>query len=240
MSRRELFPITAAIAVLLGGCKEQDVKVVDTSAGAVLANPAAANATASKGFEMPEATAGHLSLADAEVFFLPCGSTGAPKKIDDATGGEAMKLLRAAKDRAGGLVSLVRLDGNRLVQVRHASAERMTCKDVPSKATVDARGNEPFWAVRIEGDLATYRTPSNIEGVVYQGGQWTHPDSTHWRFVAQRSGEGNKEIVVEFKESRCADTMADAVFPFEVTVTRGDSVDMGCGVEGRGAFPHGR
>lgn len=238
MPRRHLIPIIATLAVL-GACKEQKTQAADTSAGAVRANAAAVNAMASKGFQMPEARAGHLKLADAEVFFQPCGSTGTPQKLDDGTGGDVIRLLRVGKGPTGGLMALVRLHGDTLVQVRSLSAERTSCKDFPSSATVDASGNEPFWAVRIQGDLATYRTPWNLQGVVYQGGKWTHPDSTSWRFVAQRTGDGPKEIVMEFKEARCMDTMAKSMFPLTVKVTRGDSVDTGCALEGRGSFPGG-
>ena len=69
MSRRSLFPIIAVLVVLGTGCQEKKTnEVADTSAGAVRANAAAVNAMASKGFEMPTAIAGHLTLADAEIF----------------------------------------------------------------------------------------------------------------------------------------------------------------------------
>ena len=237
MPRRQPIPIIAVLALLGTACQERTANnAVDTSAAAVRANAAAVNAKASAGFEMPVATSGHLRLTDAELLFLPCGRTGDPQKLDDATGGESIRMLRAVKAPPSGLMTLVRLDGNRLLQIRYASAEKMTCKDLPSPATADASGNEPFWAVRIVGDLATYRTPYNLQGIVYQGGKWTRVDSTHWRFVARRTGEGAGEISLEFQEVRCVDSMAESVFPMSVKVTRGDSTNTGCALEGRGSF----
>jgi heat shock protein HslJ len=237
MSPRRLFPTFAVLAVLGAGCQERKTQdAADTSAGAVRANAAAVNAMATTGFDMPAATAGHLTLTDAELFFRPCGRTGAPQKVDDATKGEAIRMMRAANAPPGGLMTLVRLDGNRLLQVRYASAEKMSCKDLPSPATIDANGNEPFWAVRIEGDLATYRTPYNLQGVVYQGGKWTKMDSARWQFTARRSGEGVTELSLEFVEKRCMDTMALAMYPMSVKLTRGDSILTGCALEGRGSF----
>src|SRR5262245_47740342 len=178
MSLRQLFPLVTVLAVLGNACQERKASdSADTSGAGVRATAAAAKA--GKGFEMPVATAGHLTLADAEVFFLPCGRTGDPQKVDDQTGGEAMKMLRTATKTKDGLITVVRLDGNRLVQVCFASTERMTCKDLPSNATVEASGNEPFWGVKVEGTAATYRTPYNMQGIVYQGGTWTRIDSTH-------------------------------------------------------------
>ena len=237
MPRRPLIPLITVLAVLGTGCRESQTNdVADTSADAVRANAAAVNAKASKGFDMPDAIAGHMTLTDAEIFFLPCGRLDDPQKLEDATGGEAIRLLRAAKGPAGGLMTLVRLESNRLVQIRFASTERTSCKDLPPAVTAEAMGNEPFWGVRIDGDLATYRTPYNLKGIVYQGGKWTRTDSTHWRFVAQRTGDGDNEIVVELAEGRCMDSMAASVFPMSATVTRGDSTFKGCALEGRGSF----
>ncbi len=185
---------------------------------------------------MPETRAGHLSLADAELFFKPCGSKGAPQRLDDGTNGDAIKMLRAAKGPAGGLMVLVRLEGDTLAQVRHASVEQTMCSRLPSSATLDANGNEPFWGVRIEGGVATYRTPWDRNGIVYQDGTWTRVDDKRWRYVARGTGTGGGALTLELEEVRCVDSMADAVFPFVAKLTRADSTFSGCALEGNGRY----
>lgn len=240
MSLRPLFPRIVALAVLCVGCQERKSPAgdaTDTASGAsVRANAAAVNARASEAFRMPALIAGRLTLKDAELFFLACGSAGEPRRLDDATGGEAIALMRGTKGAAGGVIATVRLDGDRLLQIRYASSEGASCSNQPSAATLDANGNEPFWAVRIEGDLATYRTPWELGGVVYQGGTWSRLDERHWRYEASRTGTGVTRISLELTETRCVDTMSGAAYPFVAKLTRGDSTLTGCAAEGRGAF----
>lgn len=107
---------------------------------------------------------------------------------------------------------------------------------------LEARGNEPFWSVRVEGEEAVIRTPEASEGVSYRGGPWLEAPEGGWRYRAVREGaDGAGTLTLEVAEERCIDTMSGNSFPLVARLTtEGEGplppgLALGCAMEGRGA-----
>lgn len=180
-----------------------------------------------------EAVAGRLLLSAEVLRFVPCGAEGEGTVLQDQTGGDAAQLIRSLGSDGNGVTALVRLDADRLIDVRYAGNEGPSCEALPFNAEVEARGQEPFWFVSVATGVATFRTPE-IPGIEYAGGSWTRPDGSGWRFAASRTVDAvTDSLVLELDEERCVDTMSGARYPFGATVTQGGRVMTGCAVEGR-------
>ncbi len=219
-------------AVLLWGCGEPESPEVEPSP--VVEAP--------RTFSAAVALPGELLLEEGILRFLPCGE-GASQPVDDETGGEAVRLIRELGDGEAGLVALVVLDGSRLLEVRFAAPETAGCDSILPAGEVEARGNEPFWSVRVQGEEALLRTPGESEGVAYTGGAWTAAPAGGWRYRATREeADATGALALELGEERCVDTMSGARFPLVARLTiEGDGplpsgVVEGCAIEGRGAF----
>lgn len=111
------------------------------------------------------------------------------------------------------------------------------CPDVQALrfTVVSARGNEPFWGIEVDGELATVRTPEELSGVTYANGVWRTSGPHRWSYSARREGTGQErdEIALELLETPCADTMSDERFPLRAVLTRHGRRMEGCGLEGR-------
>jgi uncharacterized membrane protein len=131
---------------------------------------------------------------------------------------------------------VVQVDQQQLLSIRYAAPEGPDCARLQSSAVVDARGNEPFWAVEIYEDSARLRVPLSPGGVVFRRGAWRRLSSGEWVFDARRGASGREEVlVVALTESRCIDTMSGARYPFRAALIREGDPARGCAVEGRSA-----
>ena len=92
-----------------------------------------------------------------------------------------------------------------------------------------ARGNEPFWAVSIDGPLARIRTPDLPDGIAYHDGQWKR-DSTGagWVYKARRDRAEGLWLTLEISKTRCTDTMSGDESPFRAVLTYDDKRVEGC------------
>lgn len=176
------------------------------------------------------AVSGTLRMHAGMLHFAPCGTTGDGASLVDGTSGEAAAIV-SELGPDNGVTALVEVDSIRLVAVHYAAPEGAPCNELPPAAELEARGQEPFWFVSIAGEVATVRTPDEIDGVAYSGGRWSVIDGTHWRYDAARGGEA---LVLEFALERCADAMSGARYPLKATLTRNGAAMSGCALQGRG------
>ncbi|TVP59710.1 MAG: hypothetical protein EA351_01285 [Gemmatimonadales bacterium] len=123
--------------------------------------------------------------------------------------------------------------GAEVSEIRSAFPEGWGCPDVLPDTELQARGNEPFWGVDIDGSTARFRTPDEIDGIEYTAGAWRE-SSDGWRFEAERDFvDGIAYLTVEIIEERCYDSMSGAWYPFASRVSEGGTDYRGCALEGR-------
>lgn len=187
-------------------------------------------------FRMPASRAGHLQHVGLRLKFIDCGSTGEAESVTDNATDDASTLLRELDGANDGVNVMMRLTGNRIEQIRYGAQEGGGCDRVPPEGDLDAKGNEPFWSLRIDGDSARVRTPEIPDGVWYIGGRWTRDDTQHWRYAAHRAAATSDSLTVSLTEVRCIDSMSAARYPFQVTLIRAGATLTGCALEGRRAF----
>ncbi len=174
----------------------------------------------------PVSLPGDLLLEEGVLHFQPCGATD-PQPVSDETGSEARTLIENLGYGSDRVRSAVVLDGDRLLEVRHASPEDARCENLLPEAEVEARGNEPFWIVRVTGEEAVWITPEDQDGVTFPGGAWQATDPG--RFVYEARG-----LILTLEEEPCFDTMAGSRFPYTAEVEKEGTRYVGCGLEGRG------
>ena len=92
-----------------------------------------------------------------------------------------------------------------------------------------ARGNEPFWAVSVDGSVARVRTPDLPDGIAYYAGRWKR-DSTGagWVYRARRERAEGLWLTLEISQTPCTDTMSGAESPFRAVLTYDDRRVEGC------------
>ena len=148
--------------------------------------------------------------------------------------GEGAALVRALRGRDGELSVLVRLNGERVEEIRYAAQEGPGCARLPSPNVVEARGNEPFWSIEVYGDSARLRVPLVPGGVVFTRGAWRRLAGGQWAYEARRGQSGREEfLLLQLTESRCVDSMSGARYPFRAALIRDGEPATGCAVEGR-------
>ena len=185
----------------------------------------------------PFSLPGDLLLEEGLLRFQPCGLADA-QPVDDETGSEARTLIENLGYGTDRVRSAVVLDGGRLLEVRHATPEGARCEDLLPDAEWEARGNEPFWVLRVTGGEALWITPDDQEGITFEGGEWRQADPGLFRYEARLDGvDGVEYLTLILEEEPCHDTMAGARFPFVAQVEKGGSVYAGCALEGRGLVP---
>jgi len=188
-------------------------------------------------FVVPSSVTGHLEWEEGTLRFQPCEESPPPRPVEDATGGEARRLVDELGYGDGRVRAAVVLDGPRLVEVRYAMPESgADCREFLPDGDAVGRGNEPFWNLLVRGGDAVWTTPENLEGTAFGDGVWSRPDSSTWRFEARRDGvDGVEYVTLTLIEEVCRDTMAGGRFPFTATAEIGGERFEGCGLEGRGA-----
>lgn len=183
-------------------------------------------------FAAPHSEPGHLMRMEGRLAFLHCGE--GPTAIWLAESVAAGPAAAQAWAELGGgnrpVPALVRIAGDTILEVRHAAPEGGPCTSLPGEGLVNARGNEPFWHLRVGADSATVSTPELLDGVRYPGTGWERPDSTTWRY--RTVGDS---ITLQLRERRCQDGMSAAWFPFEAEVRWREQELRGCALEGADA-----
>lgn len=177
--------------------------------------------------------AGLLVLAADTLRFIACGTASPGTAVRDETG-EARTLLQQFGAATSGISVLVRTDAARIVEIRYAGLEGPDCSHLPPEGDLQARGNEPFWSVRIDGATAIVRTPDETDGIRYTGGSWTQPHDGAWTYQATAE-DASGGIVIEIEEARCADSMSGAQYPYRALLVRNGRRMQGCALEGLSA-----
>ena len=95
---------------------------------------------------------------------------------------------------------------------------------------IAARGNEPFWAVSIDGRDAVVRTPDLPDGVKYKDGRWASSSGspTRWVYRARRSNAEGRWLTLDITDQPCTDSMSGNAFPFTATVSYDEFRADGC------------
>lgn len=184
-------------------------------------------------FQAPASVAGRLRLDDGRLTFAPCSDAGVGVAVRDHPDGSGAALAREFGAGTGaGVMAMVRIEDGAIAEVRYAGPEGPDCSRLPPIGDVEARGNEPFWTVRVTGSTAIVYRPDAMDGVTYAGGAWSRPADGQWRFEASR--ENDDALVLELTEAVCRDNMSGARYPFTARLTRGGRTARGCALEGRG------
>jgi uncharacterized membrane protein len=211
----------AAVLVLTAACAPEPEPAPAPEATSV--------ASAGPGFRARPSTAGRLRFAGGRLTFEPCsGAGGVVGDLPDGAGAALVDELGAGDV----VMAMVRIEDGTIAEIRYAGPEGPDCSRLPPGGDVEARGNEPFWTVRVTGASATVYTPETMDGVVYRDGTWSRQDEGQWRFEA--SGEGGATLALDLIEGVCRDGMSGARFPFTATLVRRGRAERGCALEGRG------
>lgn len=92
-------------------------------------------------------------------------------------------------------------------------------------APILARGNEPFWAVLIDGTKLTLRRPAEPEKVFTAPGAVVAGGKASWEAKA----EDGQALSVTLRAGECRDGMSDMVYPMSAEATLLDrSLLVGC------------
>jgi uncharacterized membrane protein len=220
------WPVLGSVGIAIttgcGSVGDEDAHDADTTATVV--------AKVARGPVLPEVIPGTLRLVGSTLHFATCGASDAGDPLEDATNGDAVAVVENLGP--DGITALVQLDGNRLVSIHYAAPEGPGCDTLPPAAEVEARGQEPFWFVSVTGEVATVKTPEELDGVRYTDGRWSMADSASWRYEASR---GEEPLVLELVRERCADGMSGARYPLKATITRNGVTMSGCALPGLAA-----
>lgn len=90
-----------------------------------------------------------------------------------------------------------------------------------------ARGNEPFWTVKVNGSTLTLITPENLAGKQLNALQSVSTDSL--KFTGQDQGHAFTLLIVP---GTCTDSMSDEVFSYTSTWTYAGDSNTGCAASG--------
>lgn len=90
---------------------------------------------------------------------------------------------------------------------------------------LDARGNEPFWALAIRPDKITFTRPDPEPPVVVDNPGAGVDDGQHAVWSTTKDG---KTFMVSLAQEECSDGMSDLKYPYLAVVTLGDQTFRGC------------
>jgi uncharacterized membrane protein len=186
------------------------------------------------GPRIPDGATGDLLLADDELAFRACDADE-PLRVEDHTGRDLRRVIEDLGYGSGTVRVHLVLDGARVTELRVAVPESgVPCAELLPAGEVQARGNEPFWNVTVNGAEARWRSPEELDGEAFDEGSWRQDDDA-WRYEARRDhADGVEYLVVVLREEPCRDSMSGAHYPFRAEAERGGDRFEGCGLEGRG------
>ena len=110
------------------------------------------------------------------------------------------------------------------------AVKELTPEEARKIATTDfngpmmARGNEPFWAVRMDGTRFTLMRPDHPELAFEAPGAQISPGKGVW---PAKSADG-QALTVTLYVSDCNDGMSDIAYPFTAEVEFGGETLRGC------------
>ena len=90
-----------------------------------------------------------------------------------------------------------------------------------------ARGNEPFWTVKVNGSTLTLITPENLAGKQLNALQSVSSDSL--KYTGKDQGHAFTLLIVP---GPCTDSMSDEVFSYTSTWTYAGDSNTGCAASG--------
>lgn len=108
-----------------------------------------------------------------------------------------------------------------------ASATGEAAVDDGNAVSFHARGNEPFWSVKVNGATLVYSTPENQPGLELGA---TRTDTA--TDIAFRGKDGDRDFVLIITPGRCDDTMSDETFDYTATFSYGERQMTGCASSG--------
>lgn len=90
-----------------------------------------------------------------------------------------------------------------------------------------AHGNEPFWAVEVDGTTLTWKTPEMPEGR-----KLVAERSAHAQGVNFTGKDGDKDFTLDIIGKQCSDGMSDETFEFTASWNYGGNTMTGCARRG--------
>jgi uncharacterized membrane protein len=179
-----------------------------------------------------EGVTGELEFREGGLAFRACDAESWTPVID-GTGEDLEAMVEELGYGEGRVTAHLVLEGDVIQELRVASPEVPSCLELLPEAEFRARGNEPFWLVDVDGEVAVFRSPEELDGVRYDEGSW-QATAGGWRFEALRHGvDGVAYLVLDVAESRCRDSMSGAWFPYAASLRVGGEPATGCASEGR-------
>jgi uncharacterized membrane protein len=95
---------------------------------------------------------------------------------------------------------------------------------IAPEEVITLTGTEPFWGIAIANDVATYTTPDNPVGMVFEVSRFAGNNGLG--FSGRHEGA---DVTIAVTPSACSDGMSDRTYPFTATVALGDDRLTGCG-----------
>jgi len=99
--------------------------------------------------------------------------------------------------------------------------------DAGSASHLRARGNEPFWAIDVEGDVLHFVTPEMPEGRTLQGERIEHDKGM--AFTGEDEG---RPFSLDITRTACTDSMSGEAFEFSATWDYAGQRMQGCAYAG--------
>lgn len=128
-------------------------------------------------------------------------------------------------DTDGGLAGVQPADGTGDAEaspVVESPAQNELAADVP--ADLQAIGTEPFWSVKVEGDVLVYTTPETMDAP--RRLQATRSIDAEGLHLA--GGNGDAGFRLDVRRATCSDGMSDREYPFSVSLRLDGKTAKGC------------
>lgn len=187
---------------------------------------------AARGPNVPPGVTAIVARVDGGLELRPCAG-GEARPVRDETGEDLARLVDDLAYGAGEIVVHVVVAGDAIREIRVAVPNEVGCERILPEGELQARGNEPFWGVDVEGGEARFRTPELLDGELYHDGAWREIEGG-WRFEAARDHvDGMHYLRLDVRPGRCFDSMSGAWYPFVAGLAVGGADYEGCALEGR-------
>jgi uncharacterized membrane protein len=102
---------------------------------------------------------------------------------------------------------------------------------IAQEEVITLTGTEPFWGISIAENVATYTTPENITGSVFEVSRFAGNNGLG--FSGKLDGA---EVTITVTPGDCSDQMSDRTYPFTATVKLGEANLAGCGYTDKQGF----
>lgn len=102
---------------------------------------------------------------------------------------------------------------------------------IAADEAITLTGTEPFWTIAIAQDVATYTTPENPAGSVFEVSRFAGNNGLGF------TGKlGGRAVAITVTPGTCSDGMSDRAYPFTATIKLGEESLAGCGYTDRQGF----